>query len=142
MATQAELTRWCCELRIDMLLKDSLPGVLAILDREVGRLGFEYYACAVRHLTPFTRPRTEIIGSYPEQWLERYTQQNYAAIDPSLLNGLRSSDMVVWGDGVFDDCRQLWGEARECGLRVGATMPMRTACNALCVLSVARGPSR
>ncbi len=34
--------------------------------------------------------------------------QNYGAVDPAILNGLRSSEMVVWSDSLFDQSRMLW----------------------------------
>lgn len=102
------------------------------------RLGFDYYAYGVRHTIPFTRPKTEVHGTYPKAWLERYQMQNYGAVDPAILNGLRSSEMVVWSDSLFDQSRMLWNEARDWGLCVGATLPIRAPNNLLSVLSVAR----
>lgn len=100
--------------------------------------GFDYYAYGVRHTIPFTRPKTEVHGTYPKAWLERYQMQNYGAVDPAILNGLRSSEMVVWSDSLFDQSRMLWNEARDWGLCVGATLPIRAPNNLLSVLSVAR----
>lgn len=97
-----------------------------------------YYAYGVRHTIPFTRPKTEVHGTYPKAWLERYQMQNYGAVDPAILNGLRSSEMVVWSDSLFDQSRMLWNEARDWGLCVGATLPIRAPNNLLSVLSVAR----
>lgn len=99
---------------------------------------WDYYAYGVRHTIPFTRPKTEVHGTYPKAWLERYQMQNYGAVDPAILNGLRSSEMVVWSDSLFDQSRMLWNEARDWGLCVGATLPIRAPNNLLSVLSVAR----
>lgn len=129
---------WWNDLRMDMLKQQDTARIFALLEREVQRLGFDYYAYGVRHSIPFTRPKTEIYGSYPKEWLERYHLQNYAAIDPSILNGLRSTQMVVWDDALFDHSRNLWSEAQDWGLRVGVTLPIHTPNNALSVLSVAR----
>ena len=97
------------------------------------RLGFDYYAYGVRHTIPFTRPKTEVHGTCPKAWLERYQMQNYGAVDPAILNGLRSSEMVVWSDSLFDQSRMFWNEARDWGLPgVGATCrsARRTVCSA------------
>ncbi|MEA8697007.1 autoinducer binding domain-containing protein [Pseudomonas aeruginosa] len=80
----------------------------------------------------------QVHGTYPKAWLERYQMQNYGAVDPAILNGLRSSEMVVWSDSLFDQSRMLWNEARDWGLCVGATLPIRAPNNLLSVLSVAR----
>ncbi len=142
MDKDSDLVQWANDLRTEMLALQHKWQVLAVLDREVRRLGFDYYACGIRHLVPFTRPSIEVIGSYPEDWLVHYQAQDYARIDPALLHGLRSSDMVVWDDALFSECQQFWGEACDNGLRVGATLPLRTTNQSLSVLSVARQGGR
>ena len=129
---------WSDDLYHEILSQRETGSVIALLEREVNRLGFEYYACAIRHVIPFTRPPTEILGSYPADWINHYREQQYAAVDPVFLNGLHSRKMVVWDDKLFNTCRNLWGEAREHRLRIGATFPLRTSNHALSVLSVAR----
>lgn len=129
---------WWDGLRSEMQPIHDSQGVFAVLEKEVRRLGFDYYAYGVRHTIPFTRPKTEVHGTYPKAWLERYQMQNYGAVDPAILNGLRSSEMVVWSDSLFDQSRMLWNEARDWGLCVGATLPIRAPNNLLSVLSVAR----
>ncbi len=138
MEKQQDFVHWWNDLRIEMLKQQESTQVFALLEREARSLGFDFYAYAVRHSIPFTRPKTEIYGSYPQSWMERYHQQNYAAIDPAVLNGLRSTEMVVWSDALFGKGSVLWGEAREWGLRVGATLPIRTPDGGLSLLSVAR----
>lgn len=138
MEKENDLIRWWNRLRIEMLKQQEGAQVFALLEREVLQLGFEYYAYGVRHLTPFTRPKTKIYGSYPETWLEHYEAQNYAAVDPSILSGLRSTEMVLWNDALFDNSRKLWLEARDWGLCIGATLPIRSHDHSLRVLSVAR----
>lgn len=93
---------WWDGLRSEMQPIHDSQGVFAVLEKEVRRLGFDYYAYGVRHTIPFTRPKTEVHGTYPKAWLERYQMQNYGAVDPAILNGLRSSEMVVWSDSLFD----------------------------------------
>ncbi|SDZ54440.1 DNA-binding transcriptional regulator, CsgD family [Pseudomonas sp. NFIX28] len=138
MERQQDFMHWWNDLRMEMLKLQESAQVFALLEREIQYLGFDFYAYGIRHSIPFTRPKTEIYGSYPQPWMERYQQQNYAAIDPSILNGLRSTEMVVWNDVLFGKGSVLWGEAQDWGLRVGATVPIRTPDGALSVLSVAR----
>ncbi|AZD07978.1 N-butyryl-L-homoserine lactone quorum-sensing transcriptional activator [Pseudomonas chlororaphis] len=138
MEKRQDFMHWWNDLRMEMLKQQESAQVFALLEREVRSLGFDFYAYGVRHSIPFTRPKIDIYGSYPQAWVERYQQQNYAATDPTILNGLRSTEMVVWSDALFGKGSVLWGEAREWGLRVGATLPIHTPDSALSVLSVAR----
>lgn len=142
MEKDRDFMHWWNDLRMEILEQQESAAVFALLEREVQYLGFDYYAYGVRHSIPFTRPKTEIYGSYPKEWLERYHQQNYAAIDPSILNGLRSTEMIMWSDALFGKRSKLWSEARDWGLRVGATLPIHLPNNALSVLSVARRQTR
>lgn len=54
------------------------------LQRQTQALEFDYYALCVRHPVPFTRPRTSVHSSYPQQWMAQYQSENYFAIDPVL----------------------------------------------------------
>ncbi|WP_208536425.1 autoinducer binding domain-containing protein, partial [Pseudomonas aeruginosa] len=78
---------WWDGLRSEMQPIHDSQGVFAVLEKEVRRLGFDYYAYGVRHTIPFTRPKTEVHGTYPKAWLERYQMQNYGAVDPGLCVG-------------------------------------------------------
>ncbi|ROM93809.1 transcriptional regulator SdiA [Pseudomonas brassicacearum] len=138
MERDRDFMQWWNDLRMKILEQQEAPRIFALLEQEVQQLGFDYYAYGVRHSIPFTRPKTEIYGSYPQQWMEHYHQQNYAAIDPSILNGLRSNQLIVWNDALFDRSSNLWHEAQDWGLRVGVTVPAHAPNNSLCVLSVAR----
>lgn len=138
MERDQDFMHWWNDLRMELVKQEEAPEVFELLRSEVQRLGFDYYAYAVRHSIPFTRPKIDIYGSYPKSWMERYHQQNYAAVDPALLNALRSPRMVEWSDTLFERSRTLWDEAQDWGLRVGATLPIRMQNHAIGVLSVAR----
>ncbi|WP_347905804.1 autoinducer binding domain-containing protein [Pseudomonas purpurea] len=138
MEKESGFMHWWNDLRMEMLKLEEAPQIFALLEQEVQRLGFDYYAYGVRHSVPFTRPKTDIYGSYPKHWLEHYQQNNYATIDPSIMNGLRSTQMMLWNDALFENSPCLWSEAQDWGLRFGVTLPMRSPNNTLSVLSLAR----
>ena len=82
-------------------------------------LGFEYCVHGMRLPLPITKPRTSFFSNYPPAWLQRYQEQNYIEIDPTVSHGMRSSEAVVWNDAFFAGARQMWEEAQAHGIRHG-----------------------
>lgn len=101
-------------------------------------LEFDYFAFCVRHPVPFTRPKTSVISSYPQAWLEHYQAENYFAIDPVLkpVNFMRG--FLPWNDELFADTPALWDSARDHGLRQGITQCVMSPSRAAGLLSVSR----
>ena len=61
----------------DKSIKNSvnLEHLLKLSDLIIHRLNFDFYAYTICKPVPFTRPKTHIIGNYPEQWIKRYKEQ-------------------------------------------------------------------
>nr|7R3I_A Chain A, PROSS optimized variant of RhlR with 61 mutations [Pseudomonas aeruginosa PAO1]7R3I_B Chain B, PROSS optimized variant of RhlR with 61 mutations [Pseudomonas aeruginosa PAO1] len=129
---------WWEDLRSEMQSITDSQEVFAVLEKEVRRLGFDYYAYCVRHPIPFTRPRIFMFGNYPPAWQEHYQAQNYFAIDPTIRHCLRSGNHIVWSDDLFADAQELWDDARDYGLRHGATHSCMAPNGVMGFLSVAR----
>lgn len=81
------------------------------LQRQTQALEFDYYALCVRHPVPFTRPRTSVHSSYPQQWMAQYQSENYFAIDPVLKPENFIQGHLPWTDELFTDAQQLWDGA-------------------------------
>ncbi|MGJ7491424.1 autoinducer binding domain-containing protein [Variovorax sp. ZT4R33] len=82
-------------------------------------LGFEHWAYGLRLPLPFTRPRFMMVSNYQDQWVERYQEQGYISIDPTVLHGSRTPVPQVWSARTFAPAPQLWDEAQSFGLRIG-----------------------
>lgn len=102
------------------------------------QLGFEYCAYGLRMPVPLTRPATLMYNNYPDAWKNKYVQEGYLAVDPTVKHGLRSHMPLVWSDEVFAGARNLWEDARAHGLRVGWAQANRDAQGIGGMLSVAR----
>jgi DNA-binding CsgD family transcriptional regulator len=107
-------------------LLDLVPDTVAC-EREIFRrveeaalaLGFEHVAYGFQSLTPFSRPKITLFNNYPVSWRERYAQAGYLQVDPTVAQGRRSQEPIIWTDQVFADAKGLWDEARAHGLTVG-----------------------
>lgn len=106
------------------------------LQRQTQALEFDYYALCVRHPVPFTRPRTSVHSSYPQQWMAQYQSENYFAIDTVLKPENFIQGHLPWTDELFTDAQQLWDGARDHGLRKGITQCLMMPNHALGFLSV------
>ncbi len=101
-------------------------------------LGFEFCVHGLRLPLPITKPRTAFFSNYPPAWLQRYHEQNYIEIDPTVSHGMRSSDAVVWDDAFFAGAKQMWEEARAYGVRYGWAQSRRDSEGSYSMLIVAR----
>lgn len=109
-----------------------------ILHRQTELLEFDYYSLCIRHPVPFTRPKTSLIASYPQSWLNQYHAENYFAIDPVLRpeNFMRGN--LPWNDELFCDTPDFWDAARDHGLRRGISQCVMAPNRAMGFYSVSR----
>lgn len=109
---------------------------------QAAEMGFEFCTHGLRMPVPITRPKTVMHSNYPPAWLQRYHEQNYVAVDPTVAHGMRSSEPVVWSDALFEPTPQLWQEAQVYGLRHGWAQSRRDPEGTYSMLVLARsGPA-
>lgn len=102
------------------------------------QLGFDHCAYGIRASLPVSRQRIVMFNTYPLEWRDRYTKQNYLAVDPTVQHGLHSLLPVVWTDQLFANAPDFWEDARAFDLRYGWAQPCRDAQGVLGMLTVAR----
>jgi LuxR family quorum-sensing system transcriptional regulator SolR len=102
-----------------LIKAESEDLAFASIARLARKLGFEYCAYGIRVLAPLTKPKIHLVNNYSDEWRRRYSDNNYLAIDPTVVHGMRSVMPLIWSDQVFAACPEFWEDAREHGLRVG-----------------------
>ncbi|WP_425261274.1 autoinducer binding domain-containing protein [Rubrivivax sp. RP6-9] len=110
----------------------------AQISARAAALGFEYCTHGMRIPLPITRPRTSMHSNYPPAWLQRYNDQGYMEIDPTVAHGMRSSAPVIWNDAFFAAVPHLWQEAQSHGLRHGWAQSRRDPEGTYSLLVLAR----
>lgn len=116
-----------------------------IFDQVAGKarkLGFEFCAFGMKLPFPLAEPKFVLVNDYPQQWTERYDQQGYLAIDPTVKHGLHSNAAIVWTPALFRDTGALWDDANAHGLSHGIGLARRLANGAAGMLNFARGFDR
>lgn len=101
-------------------------------------LGFDFFSYSICDTVPFTRPRIQILGNFPAQWLHCYEKNNYATVDPIIRHCRSSSETLRWYENLFKDCPQLWKDANKHHMRIGITQPSFNAGTCVGLLSLSR----
>lgn len=108
---------------------------LASVARE---LGFEYCAYGMRMPLPLSNRKLFMLNNYSEEWQQRYAQENYLAVDPTVAHGMKSVAPVVWSESLFEGCPGMWEDARAHGLKVGWAQSSYAPTGAAGLLTLAR----
>ncbi|MGI4848339.1 MAG: LuxR family transcriptional regulator [Janthinobacterium lividum] len=127
------------EEQIQSLLNiDSEASFFKELNQIARGLGFEYCAYGMRLPLPVSAPKLVMLNNYSSAWQQRYAEQNYLAIDPTVAHGMRSVAPLIWSENVFANCRPFWEEAQAQGLRVGWALACHDARGIGGLLSLSR----
>lgn len=138
MYDSSNFVDWWVVMREKLSICENHNEILKIIENEAISLGFNNFAYAVRTTAPFTRPKTHILGNYPNEWVERYQAKNYGSHDPSIERSVRLKQLVVWDKNLHTENPQLFSEANDWGLKYGVTLTTRGVDNTLQVLSFSR----
>lgn len=113
------MTNWQEDLLDVLDQAQSEHEVFRRIEAAARSLGFDYCAYGLRVPLPLSNPRTILLNNYPVEWQERYAQQGYVQIDPTVQHGCRKNTPLVWTDEVFAQAQGFWEDARSFGLRFG-----------------------
>ncbi len=101
-------------------------------------LGFDHCAYGMRMPLPLSNPKMFILNNYTAEWQERYSKQNYLAIDPTVAHGVKSVAPVIWTEELFRSCPSFWADAKAHGLNVGWAQSSYDAKGVVGMLTLAR----
>lgn len=101
-------------------------------------LDFEFCTHVLIAPWPPSNPAVHINSNYSVEWLRRYFENDYRAIDPVIQHSMRSNDQLVWDDTLFVKTQDFYEEACAEGVRYGWAIPCHCPNNVLSLLSLAR----
>lgn len=102
-----------------ILNAESVPTLFDTLSGIAKHLGFDYCAYDMQLPWPITRPQKIMLNNYPSSWQQRYAQQDYVKVDPTITHGKRSTLPLVWSHKGFIANISFWEDARTHGLHAG-----------------------
>lgn len=105
---------------------------------EVRRMDFDCCSYGMALPLPVTRQKIVIYNNYPVPWWDRYVQENYAHVDPTIRHAVTSTAPIVWSDQSFASAPALWDDVRAHGLQVGWGQPTRDRSGTIGMLTLSR----
>jgi LuxR family transcriptional activator of conjugal transfer of Ti plasmids len=118
--------------RTDETLKNALTNLAQ-------DLGFDSYAYLNVH--PI---RTYAVSNYPAEWQKLYFEENYLQVDPVVKTAGSTMRAFTWfaprpGQCETKEVRRFYMNADAFGIRSGISIPVRTACRHMSMLTLASG---
>jgi LuxR family quorum-sensing system transcriptional regulator SolR len=102
------------------------------------KLGFEYCCYGIRMPLPVSKPAVKIFDSYPPGWMTHYQTSGFLEIDPTVREGMRNTNLIVWPYAMYDEAPRLWSDAGDFGIKVGVAQSSWTAHGAFGLLTMSR----
>lgn len=117
---------------------DSLESFTKLLDRSSELLGYSSYAYAYTSINTETIFRSKLaetiddtilVSNLNTAWLEHYIKENFAVIDPVIIDSIKARSPVVWTedyrfDTLTPDEAQMMAEAHDFGVARGLSIPI------------------
>jgi DNA-binding CsgD family transcriptional regulator len=102
-------------------------------------LGFERCLIGIQVNRPLLPSITHISSAYPIAWQQKYRDNQYITIDPTVSHCLQSNRPIVWDEAVFQGpSRHFWEEAKSFGLAHGMSIPVHDMHGQKSMLSLVR----
>lgn len=107
-------------------------------------MGFEYFIYGSRLCDAQGRAVDTVLNGYPVNWRRAYEEQRYVQRDPTVRHALSSHLPLLWTAEFFasQSAADLHEHARQFGLRVGLTLPIRAADRSVGLLSLATADAK
>ncbi|MGO4524961.1 autoinducer binding domain-containing protein [Microvirga sp. 2MCAF35] len=108
-----------------------------VAHRAASSLGFKWFAYLGLH-----ENETVWISNYPRNWIERYFEQGYEAIDPIVVNARKQKRAFAWDSekragGHSSEQARFFKEARDFNIGSGLTIPIRSGSGQITALTLA-----
>lgn len=113
----------------DLLKANTEDELKASAQTIAQKLGYDHfqYGLAYRNAGD-DEVRYYLLGSYPEAWLDRYFEQSYIDIDPSVVHCLASTIPVIWTHRLYNSSRaiDMHHDAIALGVDGGCCLPIHS----------------
>lgn len=131
-----DLRTWFQRLTDVTAVARSQDVLTSALPKLVDELGFDSYAYLYVHPT-----LTRAVSNYAPEWQGHYFDSGYAAIDPVVTAAKSKLRPFAWCAGSCPaeskEARRFYSEAADFGIRSGISIPVRTACRHMSMLTLA-----
>lgn len=112
---------------LGLLEARSLPRLQAAIEALVRRLGFDHFMFGAMPATENAQEPPIVFGTYPSDWLKRYSEQRLYRIDPVARHCQAQDFSIPWTNRLFNSDAQtatFYEEARSFGISAGGVCPL------------------
>lgn len=113
----------------DLLKAQSEDEVQSASQKIVEQLGYDHFHYGLAYQAPNTdQIDYYLVGTLPQQWLDRFFEQDYAAHDPSIQHSYRNTIPLVWTHRLFESevHKSIHQDAIACGVDGGCAIPIHS----------------
>lgn len=132
------MIRWKEEDLHSLLQRGNTQSLFDYCAAEANREGFEYCAFGMILPLPVASRKLLFHNNYPQSWWEKYKNNNFLDIDPTVRHALTSTDLISWSPEACLSSPEFWEEANSHGLKHGWAQPARDARGTIGLLSLSR----
>ena len=126
-------------LSASLIVQDEYQ-LFEVVKSTASKLGFDYCAYGMQSPLSIAEPKTIMLNNYPQAWQQRYVEQQYVKVDPTVQHCMVSLKPLVWSSQYTHTQaeKDFWEEARSYGLNVGWAQSSRDFIGTRGMLTLAR----
>ncbi|GAA5560885.1 MULTISPECIES: LuxR family transcriptional regulator AbaR [Acinetobacter] len=131
---------WQEDLLSAFLIVQDEYQLFEVVKSTASKLGFDYCAYGMQSPLSIAEPKTIMLNNYPQAWQQRYVEQQYVKVDPTVQHCMISLKPLVWSSQYTHTQaeKDFWEEARSYGLNVGWAQSSRDFIGTRGMLTLAR----
>lgn len=131
---------WQEDLLSAFLIVQDEYQLFEVVKLTASKLGFDYCAYGMQSPLSIAEPKTIMLNNYPQAWQQRYVEQQYVKVDPTVQHCMVSLKPLVWSSQYTHTQaeKDFWEEARSYGLNVGWAQSSRDFIGTRGMLTLAR----
>ncbi|MDQ9037531.1 LuxR family transcriptional regulator AbaR [Acinetobacter seifertii] len=131
---------WQEDLLSAFLIVQDEYQLFEVVKSTASKLGFDYCAYGMQSPLSIAEPKTIMLNNYPQAWQQRYVEQQYIKVDPTVQHCMISLKPLVWSSQYTHTQaeKDFWEEARSYGLNVGWAQSSRDFIGTRGMLTLAR----
>jgi LuxR family quorum-sensing system transcriptional regulator SolR len=133
---------WTQDLLQSLADADNADQLFALVTQATKQLGFDFCSYGLRLPIPVSKPKILVLDNYPRGWMTHYQHSGYLQVDPTVVLGMTTNKLILWGDQTFAVAPELWQDARSIGLNVGIAQPAWGPQGSFGLLSLSRESER
>ncbi|WP_212512042.1 LuxR family transcriptional regulator AbaR [Acinetobacter seifertii] len=135
---------WQEDLLSAFLIVQDEYQLFEVVKSTASKLGFDYCAYGMQSPLSIAEPKTIMLNNYPQAWQQRYVEQQYVKVDPTVQHCMVSLKPLVWSSQYTHTQaeKDFWEEARSYGLNVGWAQSSRDFIGTRGMLTLARSSNQ